>query len=80
MKMRVFAAGICGLALMLMGGCAASGEPVMTVEQAARADCERRDPPPADMDACIFEAERTIRDARDLARRQAPREQPRPPG
>ena len=77
--MRGFAAGICGMALMLMAGCAASGEPVTTVEQAARADCARRDPPPADMDACIFEAERTIRDARDLARRQA-REQPRPPG
>ncbi len=78
--MRGVAYGFAALALVLAAGCASSGEEVMSVEEAARADCESRQTPPENMQACIERAEDTIRDARDLARRQPPRPQPRPPG
>lgn len=78
--MRTFAFGFAAVAVLFSAGCASSGETVISARDAARAECEARQPPPADMQACILEAEQTIRDARDLARRQPPRPQPRPPG
>ncbi|MBX9747077.1 MAG: hypothetical protein K2X34_09260, partial [Hyphomonadaceae bacterium] len=47
-----------------LGACA-TAEPDVTPEQAARAECERRQTPPDQMTACIEEAEDTIRAARD---------------
>jgi len=78
--MRGLIFGAAALALLGVAGCASSGEEVMSVEQAARSECEGRQPPPADMRACIETAEDTIREARELARLRPPPPAPRPPG
>jgi len=68
------------MAAATMAGCASSGEEVVSVEEAARAECARRVPAPTDMQACIESEEDSIREARDLARMRPPPPAPRPPG
>lgn len=58
---------------------ACSTPPDVTPEEAARADCERRQVPQAQMQACLEETEDTIREARELQRiRNLPQSQNTP--
>lgn len=68
------------LAAALLAGCASSGEEIVSVNEAARAECGRRVPPPAEMQQCIEAEEVTIREARELARLRPPPPRARPPG
>ena len=68
------------IAAATMAGCASSGEEVVSVAEAAQAECARRVPTPTDMQACIESEEDTIREARELARLRPPPPAPRPPG
>ncbi len=68
------------LAAATIAGCASSGEEVVSVEEAARAECSRRVPAPANMQDCIEAEEDAIREARELARLRPPPPAPRPPG
>lgn len=53
-----------------LGACAS--QPDVTPEQAARADCERRQVPAEHMTRCLEETEETIRTARELQRIRPP--------
>ena len=68
------------IAAATVAGCASSGEEVMSVNEAARAECARRVPAPANMQDCINDEEDAIREARELARLRPPPPAPRPPG
>jgi len=68
------------MAAATMAGCASSGEEVVSVTEAAQAECARRVPAPTDMQACVEAEEDTIREARELARMRPPPPAPRPPG
>lgn len=68
------------MAAATAAGCASSGEEVMSVTEAAQAECARRVPAPTNMQDCVEAEEDTIREARELARmRPPPPPPPRPP-
>jgi len=61
-----------GVLAASLSACASDSGSNVSVEEAARAECERRQTPADQMQACVEEAEDTIREARELQRLRPP--------